>query len=185
MKYYLYLMLTLIFFALVGIGFLLFKSYEINKEIAKSNINKMLDETSDKIFVSGTGSAVLVQNNNYDKEPKGNVSGKICFPSESIPPLDLFVQNADTDEFALIETDLNQDSFETNLDPGYYVAYAYVKGIDDSYGAYTEMVPCGLGVGCEDHTLIEFEVVDGEITPDVDICDWYGAEVPDKPSLEQ
>jgi len=182
MKYYLYLMLTLIFFALMGIGYFSFKSYQINKDVLKGNVTKMMDETSDKLFVTKTDDVVFVESNG-DKEPMGAVSGKICYPSQSIPPLVLYFENVETGNILSLETDLNQDTFDIDLAPATYTAYAYVKGIDESPGGYTEYVPCGLSEDCEDHTLIEFKVVDEGLTSDIDICDWYGAEVPTEPVL--
>ena len=183
MKYYLYLILTLIFLALVGIGFVTFKSYQLNKETLKNGVSKMVDETSDKIFVTKTDDVVLVESNG-DKEPMGTISGELCYPSQSIPPLVLYFEDAETGNILTLDTELNQDTFEFEIAPGSYTAFAYVKGIDESPGGYTEYVPCGLTDECLDHTLREFKVVDAGLTSDIDICDWYGAEVPDEPILE-
>lgn len=183
MKYYLYLILTLIFLALVGIGFVTFKSYQLNRETLKNGVSKMVDETSDKIFVTKTDDVVLVESNG-DKEPMGTISGELCYPSQSIPPLVLYFEDAETGNILTLDTELNQDTFEFEIAPGSYTAFAYVKGIDESPGGYTEYVPCGLTDECLDHTLIEFKVVDDGLTSDIDICDWYGAEVPDEPILE-
>jgi len=180
-KYYLYIILTLIFFALSGIGFLLYKSFELNKIALKDNLNKMLDETSDKIFISETSDTVFVESNG-EKEPKGTVSGKICYASESIPPLTIYFENVESGEVYALETGLNQSDYTIDLSPGTYISYAYVQGIDETPGGYTEAVTCGLTADCEDHTLIQFDVEDDELTADIDVCDWYGAEVPDQPS---
>ncbi len=176
MKYYLYLILTLIFAALLGIGFLLYRNLQVTKISVTENVNKMIDETDD----TGT---VLVESNGY-KEPMGIISGKICYASESIPPLVLYFENVETGDITSLETELNQGNYEIELAPGNYKAYAYVKGIDDNPGGYTEAVTCGLSVDCEDHNLIEFEVKDKELTSNIDICDWYGALVPEQPLIE-
>ncbi len=182
MKTYLYIILTMIFFALVGIGFLIYKSYEVNKEALGKSLSKMLDETSDKVFVTNTHDTVMVENNNHS-EPEGSLAGKLCYPSQGIPPLNIYIENVETGDVTKQESDLNQDSYKADLAPGTYIAYAYVKGMEDSFGGYTEAVPCGLSVDCEDHKLIEFKIVDQGLTSDIDICDWYGAEVPEEPSL--
>jgi len=183
MKHYLYLILTLIFFALVGIGFLSFKSYQLNKAVLKDGVVKMMDETSDKLFVTKTDDVVLVESNG-DREPMGTISGEICYPSQSIPPLVLYFEDIATGDVLTLETELNQDTFEFEVKPGSYKAFAYIKGLDESPGGYTEYVPCGLSDDCLDHTLIEFKVVDDGLTSDIDVCDWYGADVPDEPVLE-
>lgn len=183
MKTYLYIILTLIFFALVGIGYLIFQTYQINKDALSDNLTRMVDETSDKVFVTETDDLVMVESNDH-RDPMGSVTGELCYPSHSIPPLNLYFDNVETEEVYKQETELNQDTYEMDLVPGTYVAYAYVKGLDEGSGGYTEMVPCGLTVDCEDHTLIEFKVVDEGLTSDIGICDWYGAEVPEEPDVE-
>jgi len=184
MKYYLYLILTLIFAALLGIGILLYKNLEVTRMAVKENVNRMIDETSDKIFVSTTDDSgtVLVESNGH-KDPMGTISGEVCYASESIPPLSLYFENIETGEVVTLDTELNQSNYEIELIPGKYTAYAYVQGIDDNPGGYTEAVTCGLSDECIDHTLIEIEVADKGLASDIDICDWYGAEVPKKPSL--
>ena len=181
MKYYLYLILTLILAALLGIGFLLFKNIEITKIAVKNGVSKMIDETSDKIFVSSTSDTVLVESNGY-KDPMGTISGEVCYASESIPPLVLYFENIETGEVTTLETELNQSDYEIEIIPGTYIAYAYVQGIDDNPGGYTEAVTCGLSDSCVDHALVEFEVSDKSLTSNIDICDWYGAEVPNQPA---
>lgn len=184
MKYYLYLILTLIFFALTGIGFLLYKNFELNKVTIKDNMVRMIDETSDKIFLSETDDTVYVEGND-EREPMGTISGRICYASESIPPLVIYFENIDTGEVYSLETELNQSDYQIDVTPGSYVAYAYVLGIEDTPGGYTEAVTCGLTTECADHELIGFEVGDNELASNIDICDWYGAQVPDQPVIKE
>ncbi|MFC1756231.1 hypothetical protein ACFLZK_02450 [Patescibacteria group bacterium] len=184
MKYYLYLILTLIFASLLGIGYLLYKNLEETRMAVKENVNRMIDETSDKLFVSATDDTgtVLVESNGH-KDPMGTISGEVCYASESIPPLTLYFENVETGDVATLETELNQSNYEIDIIPGTYIAYAYVQGIDDNPGGYTESVTCGLTEDCIDHTLLDIEVVDKGLASDIDVCDWYGAEVPEQPTL--
>jgi len=179
MRNYLNVILTMILLALLGIGFLLYQTYKLNRDSLKYNVAKMVDETSDKIFVTTTQDTVFVESNG-EKEPMGTVTGKICYPSQSIPPLTLYFKNVENGEIANMDTDLNQDTYELETVPGSYVAYAYIKGLDERPGGYTEFVPCGLTTDCTDHSLIEFKVVDDGLTSDIDVCDWYGAVVPEE-----
>ncbi len=70
----------------------------------------------------------------------------------------------------------------------YLVAYPYAgtagnTGQVDSYtlggapfaGGYTQMVPCGLAFGCDDHTLLPITVAEGQ-TVIADPGDWYAPE---------
>jgi hypothetical protein len=106
---------------------------------------------------------------------KGSVQGSICFLSESIPPMTLYFQDQGTGELTELNTDEGQNGFQLELDPGTYVAFAYV--LDKSLGGmYSQAVPCGLTTECSDHGLIAFDVPAGGSIEGVDICDWYAQE---------
>ncbi len=112
--------------------------------------------------------------------PKGSITGDICYPSESIPPLNLHFINTETRDDVVISSELNQSKYTLeNVPLGEYIAFAYVRGMQENGGAYTEAVSCGLKVECTDHTIIRFLVEEKATTTGIDICDWYGAEIPD------
>lgn len=103
----------------------------------------------------------------------GTVTGAVCYPSEGIPPMDLYFLNIGTQTvFSFPHTD-GSTSYSVDLDPGTYVAYAYPQAINIG-GSYSQAVLCGLTVNCTDHSLVEFDVLAGQVTADIDICDWYG-----------
>lgn len=109
----------------------------------------------------------------------GSVSGKLCYPSEAIPKLEIFLVDVANKNTFTQDTQLNQDNYSfEDIPSGKYIAYAYVKDMHENGGGYTEMVPCGLSIDCEDHTLIEFDVSANENTTGINICDWYGADIP-------
>jgi hypothetical protein len=60
-----------------------------------------------------------------------------------------------------------------NLQPGVYHVVAYTIGGGGLSGAYTQMVPCGLQYGCNDHSLIDVTVTAGHLTTGVDPNDYY------------
>ncbi|TAK14067.1 MAG: carboxypeptidase regulatory-like domain-containing protein [Anaerolineae bacterium] len=104
----------------------------------------------------------------------GTVSGRVCYPSSGIPPMTLYL--SDPAQAILISLDIaqNQSEYTTDVPPGSYTAFAWLP--DFSYGgSYSQAVPCGLSVGCEDHSLIQFNVAAGASTTGIDVCDWYGA----------
>lgn len=103
----------------------------------------------------------------------GTVSGALCYPSEGIPPMDLFFLNMGTQVVSSFPHLDGSASYSVNLDPGTFVAYAYPQGYSIG-GSYSQAVLCGLTVNCTDHSLIQFPVVAGQATTDIDICDWYG-----------
>jgi hypothetical protein len=112
----------------------------------------------------------------------GEVTGQICYPSEFIPPLTLYFEEVSTNLVSQFDHSDGSDNYSVNLFPGTYVAYAYRTGTSIG-GSYSEAVLCGLSVNCTDHTLIEFDVLPGQTTSDIDICDYYGdpGDVPPQP----
>jgi hypothetical protein len=77
-----------------------------------------------------------------------------------------------------VDTVYNQDSYQiTGLPAGTYHVVAYTLGggsfPEGLKGGFTQAVPCGLRVECEDHSLIPVSVAPGGDTPGVDPLDWY------------
>jgi hypothetical protein len=93
----------------------------------------------------------------------GSVTGKICYPSERIPPMTLYLQNIDNHRLTEIAIAEDQASFQVQLSPGNYLAYAWTLNFEIS-GGYTN----------PNHTLRTFEIIPGEVSEGIDICDWYG-----------
>ena len=102
----------------------------------------------------------------------GTVEGSICYSSEGIPAMTLFLQPliGNVLTFPIAQ---NQSSFTAEVPAGNYTAFAWLP--DFSFGgSYSQAVACGLVQGCTDHTLIEFAVTAGSTVSGVDVCDWYG-----------
>jgi hypothetical protein len=106
-------------------------------------------------------------------KPNGLVTGKICYPSESIPPMTVYFRSTLDSSVKTLEIEADQNTYSVNLEPGTYVAYAYPKDETTHGGMYSAMVSCGLADHCKDHTLLPVEVRTGETVSDIDICDWY------------
>lgn len=96
----------------------------------------------------------------------GFVSGKVCFPSEIIPPMTVFFQRLSDDHVTLAPILENQTTYHLQLDPGTYQAYAWLEGFTFG-GAYTYHDQY-------DHRLKPFTVNAGSDITGIDICDWYG-----------
>jgi len=103
----------------------------------------------------------------------GTVTGALCYPSEGIPPMDLYFLDIGTQVVTSFPHLDGTASYSVDLPPSAYVAYAYPQGYNIG-GSYSQAVLCGLTVNCTDHSLIQFPVVAGQVTSDIDICDWYG-----------
>lgn len=93
----------------------------------------------------------------------GSVSGRICFPSERIPPMTLYFQNMDKNKLTEFSIRENQAVYQVQLEPGNYLAYAWTLNFEIA-GGYTH----------PDHRLRTLEVTVGGALTGIDICDWYG-----------
>ena len=115
----------------------------------------------------------------------GVVEGQLCFPSEGIPPMNLYLQQAGAAEPLVVPISQNQTTFSAKVPAGTYTAFAWLP--DFSFGgSYSQMVSCGLSADCTDHTLLTFEVTGGATTASIDVCDWYSnpGDVPLPPGAE-
>ena len=116
------------------------------------------------------------------------VNGVLCYPSEYIPKMTVYLMQTNSQKVYKLKTKENQRSFKfTNIPVGEYYCYSYTidkiltdtRGIGHkASGGYTKAVPCGLTVDCKDHTLIKFKI-DSNIGKDtINLCDFYGAIAP-------
>jgi hypothetical protein len=101
----------------------------------------------------------------------GKLSGRICYPGLTSPPMTLFFRNLASEELMEVPIDEYQDKFEVDLPAGSYYVFSwapqYLVG-----GLYSEMVICGDSPACTDHNPATIAVVAGASIGDVDICDW-------------
>jgi len=118
------------------------------------------------------------------------ITGKLSYPSEFLPPMRVAAFRLTDGKAYFIDTAKGQGQFSLLVPAGsyYLVAYPYEgtagnTGQVDSYtlgggpfaGGYTQMVPCGLSAGCDDHTLLPVSVGEGQ-TVNADPGDWYAPE---------
>lgn len=118
----------------------------------------------------------------------GIVKGTLCYPSDYIPAMNVYLKNKETNKTYSLLIKENQQTFKfKKIIEGNYIAYAYTieETITDfnnktskASGGYTQAVLCGLTVNCNDHSFVNFNVKKGKTTKAIHICDWYGAMVP-------
>ena len=127
----------------------------------------------------------------FTSEPlNATITGKLSYPSEFLPPMRVVLFSVKNGRAYFVDTAKGQGQFSLNVPAGtyYLVAYPYEgtagnTGQVDSYtlgggpfaGGYTQMVPCGLASGCDDHTLLQITVPEGQ-TVTADPGDWYAPE---------
>jgi hypothetical protein len=126
--------------------------------------------------VASTLTAGISQTSTSTAAPaEGTVSGKVCFPSEPpLPEMTLYFQDLSSGEVISISHTDGTGTYEAELPPATYVAYAWRDEDFTVGGSYSQAVPCGLSVECSDHSLISFAVEPAGATAGIDICDWYG-----------
>lgn len=115
----------------------------------------------------------------------GTVRGNVCYPSDYIPAMNVYLKNKKTDKIYSLDLQENQKPFKFKKIPeGNYIAFAHTiqevsTDLNDktsiASGGYTHAVPCGLTVDCKDHSLLIFKVEKGKTTKNIQICDWFGA----------
>ncbi len=126
-------------------------------------------------------------NNSTSSNGKGIVKGLLNYPSEYIPSMKVYLKNIETNEVFTIDTKDGQAEFEIkDIPEGVYIAYAYA-----TYNGEIQNMPGGGHTTYEpiadaevtdpkqrDHTLLKFNVKNGEVTEGISIYDWYGPVVP-------
>lgn len=118
-------------------------------------------------------------------EGTGSLTGSLSYPSEFIPPLRVFALQVGSENYFYVDTVENQSTYRIDdLPAGYYNVVAYILS-GDYAGGYTQAVPCGLSVDCNNHDLIDVAVNTGQVVTNVDPGDWYAPEgaFPPAPAL--
>ena len=88
------------------------------------------------------------------------VTGKVCFPSSGRTDLRGFFQETTKGTAAELAIPASANDYEIVLDPGNYIAYAWLPDFSKS-GMYSTGT-----------TPTPFEVVQGETTKGINLCDW-------------
>lgn len=107
------------------------------------------------------------------------ISGQLYFPAGYLPPQRVVAYDVD-DIGAYFATEVySGNTYSLEVPPGTYYVLAYLIDEDGNAdpsgysGAYSEFVPCGLHVDCDDHSLIPVEVNPGQTITGIDPADWY------------
>lgn len=108
----------------------------------------------------------------------GGVAGTLMYPASGLPALRIVAFQVGTANYYYVDTAQGQNSYEIDhLPPATYhvVAYTIPGGGFNAgpVGGYSQMVPCGLQYGCNDHTLIDVVVTSGHVTTGVNPNDYY------------
>jgi len=119
----------------------------------------------------------------------GTIIGRLSYPSEFLPPMRVVAFSLTDGRAYFVDVrDEGHYSLEVPAGTYYVVSYVYQEAVNgnrgeaDAYtlnggvspaGGYTQMVPCGLSVGCDDHSLLPVPVAAGQTTEEIHADDWY------------
>ena len=109
------------------------------------------------------------------KAHTASISGRLIYPSEYIPPQRVVAYEVKTGYYYWVRTAEGYTSYTiSNLPAGTYkvVSYAQFEGANGIMAGYTPYAACNFTCA-EDHTLIEFELKEGEKKTGIDPIDWY------------
>jgi hypothetical protein len=108
----------------------------------------------------------------------GSIAGNLMYPASGLPSLRIVAFLVGSSTYYYTDTALGQSSYQLDhVPPGTYHVVAYVlpggKFTGGLPGGYSQMVPCGLQYGCNDHTLIDVVVTSAHVTTGIDPNDYY------------
>lgn len=109
----------------------------------------------------------------------GMITGSLAYPSEILPPQRVVAFEANDPNNYFMTEIRTGGTYSLEVPPRTYFVLAYLISPEDLgatpglAGAYSEAVPCGLTVECEDHSLIPVVVTPGETVEGIDPVDWY------------
>ena len=160
-----FMLILLIGGVIGGTAFYIGQKYNV-KEIKKSAVESEMPANEEE----------NVEEMVVETEKTGNIKGTLGYPSEGIPPLEVYaISTTDSSNYFFIKTSQNQNSFEIeDVDPGTYYVLAYSES--NFAGGWTKAVPCGLSVDCNDHSLTPVVVKAGVTTSGIELKDWYAPE---------
>lgn len=113
----------------------------------------------------------------------GSIAGQVTQDVKS-PYIRVVAFQVGSDQYFSLDIQPTQTYYQIdNLPPGKYRVLAYTAPSQftaPATGAYTQYVTCGMGSGCIDHTLIEVDVVAGQVRANTDLLDRF--QMPDYPA---
>ncbi len=108
----------------------------------------------------------------------GSISGSLMYPASGMPAFRVVAFQIGSTAYYFVDTGLGQIQYVLgDLPPGNYHVVAYPLSSGDfnggAPGAFSQMVTCGLAIGCADHSLINVVVTSGNTTIGIDPNDFY------------
>jgi len=110
--------------------------------------------------------------------PMGTISGQLTYPSFRLPALRVVAFDVSDLSRYFITESTAEELYNLRVPPGTYFVLAYLVdpaelGADPGVkGGYSQAVLCGLGDGCDDHSLISVTLNAGETLTNINPADW-------------
>lgn len=114
------------------------------------------------------------------KESEGTVTGKLCFPSEGIPPGTIVAKNTISKEtfnqkYAGTEAGAGS-TYEFKLPTGTYHIKFQLSGSAGYYNECAKNPTFDVCSGDSSHTHLKVEVLENQTVKNVDLCDFYATD---------
>ncbi|MCW1967342.1 MAG: hypothetical protein KIH69_004385 [Anaerolineae bacterium] len=110
----------------------------------------------------------------------GTVTGELTYPSEGIPPLQLYARNLDYGFVVGQKTLQNQQRYTLTLPAGNYDIFAYPQGLTGTvklaggYSTYSQCIEKSKPENCKQYgDWLTVNVSPGQVTAKVNLNDWY------------
>ena len=145
------------------------------QEIPTPDVNALVNATLTAMAVGPEVPIPSVAESTPTVLVTGSISGHLSYPSDFLPPMRVVAFDAaNTLNYSYVDTLQGQSEYTiSGLAAGVYHIVSYKVDSDTLAGGYTQMVPCGLAYGCNDHSFIDVTVTAGLTTTDINPGDWY------------
>lgn len=107
---------------------------------------------------------------------RGVIEGSLGYPGEFVPPLKVCAENLSTQTQFCTGVVLEDTKYQHGV--GYKLAvppgrYRVFASDTEKIAYFSQAVPCGLKVSCQDHKPVTVVVTAGQEIAGVDPIDWY------------
>ncbi|MFH1186532.1 MAG: hypothetical protein V1755_16090 [Chloroflexota bacterium] len=153
-------------------------SITINLADNTQGVEAIVQATIQAMTAQAGGQAAATPSPAPSGDRMGSISGSPNYPSESLPAMHVTAFQVGTQNYRYVSTNYGKQTFRIDdLAPGTYHVVAYTIGSQGFpaglVGGYTQAVPCGLSVNCNDHILIDISVAAGQAITGINPADWY------------
>lgn len=146
-------------------------------------LGNLMDGNEDDLteILSATLTAMAKEKDEPTVEPQnptGTLTGQLTYPSFRLPALRVVAFDVNDLSRYFITESTAEELYSLQVSPGTYYVLAYLVdpaelGADPGVkGGYSQAVLCGLGDGCDDHSLVSVTLNAGDTLTNINPADW-------------